>query len=79
MRSASRTRYSTFVEAVGLAVAPRRLEHLRREVGADHAALVAHPLGGGEAEVARAGGDVEDRLPRLRVDLLDDPLVDRAR
>jgi hypothetical protein len=62
-------------QAARLAVAAGVLDHLRREVGADHPALGAHALRYGKAQVAGPAGDVEDGLARLRVRPVHEPGV----
>jgi hypothetical protein len=42
--------------------AARRLDHLARDVGADHRAFLADGLGRAEADEAGAAGDVEHAL-----------------
>ena len=54
-------------------------EHLRREVGGDERPARLDELGGQEAGVARAGGELEDRVPGLRVDRVDEPGGDGQR
>ena len=65
--AASSTRKSTFVDAELGCTAPRRLDHLGRDVGGEQAPGRAQALRGEEAGVSRARGKLEDRLARLRV------------
>ncbi len=56
---------------------PRAVEHRLRLIGCDDASPRLHELGGQEARLADAGGEVEHPVPRLRVNRLDHPVGHR--
>ena len=51
-----------------------RVDHRRCEVGGDDRALGSDGVGDQEARLSGPGGHIEDDLPRLRIDGLDQPL-----
>jgi hypothetical protein len=56
----------------------RGLDHRRSEIGR-HEPTVSEPWRRHEARVAGAGGDFKNALSGLRIEVLHQPLVDRAR
>jgi hypothetical protein len=66
-------------KTAGFGTPPGCVDHARRDVRGDEATVGADTLGGEEAGLARPGGQLEDRLARPGMDLLDEPVGYRAR
>jgi hypothetical protein len=66
-------------ETTGLGAPLGRIDHARRDIRGDETTLRADALGHKEACFTRPGGELEDRLARPGIDLVDEPLRHRAR
>ena len=58
----------------GLGPAPRCFHHGRAHVGRDQEPVRGHPGGGQEAGLAWPGGQLQHRLARLGVDVVEEPV-----